>query len=54
MSEDEEHNDNAVGDDGEAGDVVSEPDEANTLRLSPPRVSKTRANGFICAQLASN
>ncbi len=38
----------AVEDEGELGVVV------NTLRRSPPRVSKMRANGFIRSQLASS
>ena len=46
-SEDEDHDSDAVGDKGELGVV-------NTLRRSPPRVSKTRANGFIRSQLASS
>jgi len=46
-SEDEDHDSDAVGDEGELGVV-------NTLRRSPPRVSKTRANGFIHSQLASS
>jgi hypothetical protein len=46
-SEDEDHASDAVGDEGELGVV-------NTLRRSPPRVSKTRANGFIRSQLASS
>ena len=37
-SEDEDHVSDAVGDEGELGVM-------NTLRSSPPRVSKTRANG---------
>jgi hypothetical protein len=45
-SEDEGHDSDAVGDEGELGVVV------NTLHRSPPRVSKTRANGFIRSQLA--
>jgi hypothetical protein len=36
-----------VGNEGELGVV-------NTLRRSPPRVSKTRANGFIRSQFASS
>jgi hypothetical protein len=47
-SEDEGHDGDAVGDEGELGVV------ANTLCRSPPRVSKTRANGFIHSQLASS
>ena len=47
-SEDESHGSDAVGDEGELGVVV------NTLRHSPPRVSKTRANGFIRSQLESS
>ena len=47
-SKDEGHDSDAVGDEGELGVVV------NTLRRSPPRVSKTRANGFIRSQLASS
>jgi hypothetical protein len=43
-SEDEDHDSDAVGDEGELGVV-------NTLRRSLPRVSKTRANGFIRSQL---
>ena len=46
-SEDEDHDSDAVGDEGELGVVV------NTLCRSPPRLSKTRANGFIRSQLAS-
>ena len=47
-SEDEVHDSDAVGDEGELGVVM------NTLRCSPPRVSKTRANGFIHSQLVSS
>ena len=47
-SKDESHDSDAVGDEGELGVVV------NTLHRSPPRVSKTRANGFIRSQLASS
>ena len=47
-SEDESHDSDAVGDEDELGVVV------NTLRRSPPRLSKTRANGFIRSQLASS
>ena len=47
-SEDEGHDSDVVGDEGELGVVV------NSLRCSPPRVSKTRANGFIRSQLASS
>jgi hypothetical protein len=43
-SEDEDHDSDVVGDECELGVV-------NTLRPSPPRVSKTRANGFIRSQL---
>ncbi len=46
-SEDEDHDSDAVGDEGELGVV-------NTLCCSPPRMSKTRANGFIHSQLASS
>ena len=46
-SEDEDHVSDAVGDEGELGVM-------NTLRSSPPRVSKTRANGLIRSQLASS
>ncbi len=46
-SEDEDHDSDAVGDEGELGVV-------NTLCPSPPRVSKTRANGLIRSQLASS
>jgi len=46
-SEDEDHVRDAVGDEGELGVM-------NTLRSSPPRVSKTRANGLIRSQLASS
>jgi len=46
-SEDEDHDSDAVGGEGELGVV-------NTLRCSPPRVLKTRANGFIHSQLASS
>jgi hypothetical protein len=44
-SEDDNNDSDAVVDEGELRAV-------NTLRRSPPRVSKTRANGFICSQLA--
>ena len=47
-SEDEDHVSDAVGDEGELGVVM------NTLCCSPPRVSKTRANGFIHSQLVSS
>jgi hypothetical protein len=46
-SEDEDHVSDAVGDEGELGVM-------NTLRSSPPRMSKTRANGLIRSQLASS
>ena len=46
-SKDEDHVSDAVGDEGELGVM-------NTLRSSPPRVSKTRANGLIRSQLASS
>ncbi len=46
-SEDEDHDNDATGDEGELGVV-------NTLRRLPPHVSKTRANGFIRSQLASS
>jgi hypothetical protein len=47
-SKDEEgHDSDVVRDEGELSVVV------NTLRHSPPRLSKTRANGFIRSQLAS-
>ncbi len=46
-SKDEDHDSDVVGDEGEPGVV-------NTLRRSPPGVSKTRANGFIRSQLASS
>ena len=46
-SKDEDHVSDAVGDEGELGVV-------NTLLHSPPRVSKTRANGLIRSQLASS
>ena len=46
-SEDEDHDSDAVGDEGELGVV-------NTLCRLPPCMSKTRANGFIWSQLASS
>ena len=46
-SEDEDHDSDAVGDEGELGVV-------DTLCRLPPCMSKTRANGFICSQLASS
>ncbi len=46
-SEDEDPDSDAVGDEGELGVV-------NTFRHSPPRMSKTRENGFIRSQLASS
>jgi len=46
-SKDEDHVSDAVGDEGELGVV-------NTLRRSPPRMSKMRANGLIRSQLASS
>ena len=46
-SEDEDNVSDAVGDEGQLGVM-------NSLRSSPPRVSKTRANGLIRSQLASS